>query len=435
MSEKSRQLFILDGSDVSSPEDMAMLQALYSRNPGSITEKLKEIDTDKGGNLMQKFYIGYGHQSIGDCGGFTMFIENVSMVAAKVIQHHPLYNGQEASTRYLDFSKQGYVDPLGMPEAMEHLIDGYKRTLISLIDTLKIEHPYVEGEMSVTRSEWEKAIKAHAFDRARGLLPLGAKTSLSWHTSFRNFIDHLKRISTHPAREINRLTNELFSIASSRYPKSFPKILEYPALPYFSSLMPTTMKERNKEEPYVVHSFLPESQINFLIHHTLDRPRGQPLHTDLDSNVWLKVRWMIDYGSFRDLQRHRNMKIPLPVVEQNAEYDAWYIKEVGQTGQKVLEERAKYQHYRSVYHQADGQYYYPMCSMVEVPMVMSLGQAVYLVETRSSKTVHPTLRILAQQLGYFLKNKWPKLNVHIDESIIELNLKRGKQDIMKKEES
>jgi len=37
------KLIVLDGRDVPSPEDLAMLQALYSRSPKSVTEHLEKV--------------------------------------------------------------------------------------------------------------------------------------------------------------------------------------------------------------------------------------------------------------------------------------------------------------------------------------------------------------------------------------------------------
>ncbi len=88
------------------PEDMAMLQALYSRDPRSVIVHMEKVQKSGSGNFMGQFYVNYGHKSIGDCGSTTMFIEDVSMLVAKAIQDWALYSGQEASTRYLDMSKQ-----------------------------------------------------------------------------------------------------------------------------------------------------------------------------------------------------------------------------------------------------------------------------------------------------------------------------------------
>ncbi len=434
---QASKIFCFDGKSVAGhPEDMAMLQALYSRNPGSIIDKLKEVGGDKAGKLMSTYYVGYGHQSIGDCGHFTLFIENVSMIAAKVIQHHPLYIGQEASTRYLDFSKQGYVDVATAPEIMEFLLDGYRRTLDDLKQSIRKDNPWSETT-GVNLSEWEKACNARAFDIARGLLPTGTKTSLSWTTSFRNCWDHLKKTATHKSSEIKHLAQGLFETVSGQYPQSFPTKIEWPDLAYFDSAFPEITDEELKgESETVLISLLSNRLVKYLVETTaLDRKRGEPLHHDLDANVWLKVGWEIDYGSFRDLQRHRNQKMPLPCIEKGAKFSPWYLDNLGAIGCQVLEDfRAKYEPLLKDVPVWHSQYYYPMASMVKVPMVMSLGQAVYVVETRSSKTVHPTLRSKTLELGAYLKDQQPKLKVHVDQSEDKINWKRGKQDIVKQPE-
>ena len=95
------------------PEDVAMLQALYSRSPASVDSHLDKVEEVGSGKFMDRYYVGYGHRSIGDCGTTTMFIEGVTMLTAKAIQDWPLYSGQESSTRYMDFSTAEFNDPVG----------------------------------------------------------------------------------------------------------------------------------------------------------------------------------------------------------------------------------------------------------------------------------------------------------------------------------
>lgn len=89
-------------TDAYPPEANAMMQALYSRSPQSVFAHIKKVEEVGSDKFMAAYYVGYGHKSIGDCGSTTIFAEQVSMLAAKAIQDHPLYSGQEASTRYLD---------------------------------------------------------------------------------------------------------------------------------------------------------------------------------------------------------------------------------------------------------------------------------------------------------------------------------------------
>ena len=103
------EIYIVDDMH---PEATAMAQALYSRSPQSVVnhlQKIKEVGYEK---FMDTFYVGYGHKSIGDCGSTTLFVENISILGAKAIQDWQLYRGQEASTRYLDMSKQKVLNPV-----------------------------------------------------------------------------------------------------------------------------------------------------------------------------------------------------------------------------------------------------------------------------------------------------------------------------------
>ena len=99
--------------DEFNPEDTAMMQALYSRSAASVVEHAEKVKQSGSGKFMEKYYVGYGHASIADCGSTTIFIEGVSMLVAKAIQDWPLYSGQETSSRYIDMSKQAIVDPVG----------------------------------------------------------------------------------------------------------------------------------------------------------------------------------------------------------------------------------------------------------------------------------------------------------------------------------
>src|SRR5262245_12045885 len=106
-------VIVLDTGAVIGPEAEAMLQALHSRSIGGLESHLKIVAEKGPDNFMKNFYVGYGHKSIGDCGTASLFIEGVSMLAAKAIQDWALYSGQESSTRYIDYKVQPLKNPAG----------------------------------------------------------------------------------------------------------------------------------------------------------------------------------------------------------------------------------------------------------------------------------------------------------------------------------
>lgn len=129
---------VINVIDEFDPETTAMLQAFYSRNSQPIMDRLKEFgdkDEAKVKKALASYYIGYSHASIGDCGSTTIFIENVSHFVAKAIQDNPLYNGQESSTRYINYANQPYVVPkLGIP-THEAEIDAIIKTWFDIYHT------------------------------------------------------------------------------------------------------------------------------------------------------------------------------------------------------------------------------------------------------------------------------------------------------------
>jgi thymidylate synthase ThyX len=162
----NRQIIIRDDLP---PEANAMGQALYSRDPRSINVHLDVIAKVGAEKFMANYYVGYGHKSIGDCGTTTIYIEQVSMLAAKAIQDWPLYNGQEASTRYLDMSAQEVLNPLGSPEGkliQNTWMDIYREVLAGLIPFLTEQFPRSAEQDEKT---YAKAIKAKAFEPSSGV--------------------------------------------------------------------------------------------------------------------------------------------------------------------------------------------------------------------------------------------------------------------------
>lgn len=53
-----RKIVVLDGTDVAHPEDLAMLQALYSRSPRSVVEHLEKVRKVGSGQFMGQYYTG-----------------------------------------------------------------------------------------------------------------------------------------------------------------------------------------------------------------------------------------------------------------------------------------------------------------------------------------------------------------------------------------
>ncbi len=217
------EVVVLDTGAVINAESEAMLQALHSRSVGGIWSHLEKLAKSGPEKFMSIFYVGYGHKSIGDCGSVTVFIEGVSMLAAKAVQDSMLYNGQEASTRYIDFAKQRFVDPLD--NAGSHVIldlwrEFYLQGVAYMEEALPNIYPRREGE---DETIYKKAIKARTFDIMRAFLPAGASTNLAWHSELRHAADHLDHLRHHPLEEVQQVAVALEDALAEMYPSSFQK--------------------------------------------------------------------------------------------------------------------------------------------------------------------------------------------------------------------
>ena len=192
------KIVVIDSGAVLTAEMTAMLQALHSRSTEGINGHLQVLAERGADKFMSTYYVQYGHKSIGDCGVGVVFIEGISMLAAKAIQDSKLYNGQEASTRYIDFANQPFLNPEGTAAGtaiQENWRQFYLKAVKEMTEELPNRYPLGEGEKE---GFYNKAIAARAFDITRGFLPAGASTNIAWTTTLRQFDDRIMQLRHHP---------------------------------------------------------------------------------------------------------------------------------------------------------------------------------------------------------------------------------------------
>ncbi len=461
------QIYIFDDLH---PEDNAMLQALYSRSPRSVIDHIEKVRNGDSGSFMARYYVGYGHASIGDCGSTTLYMENVSMLANKAIQDNPLYSGQEASTRYLDYSNQTCVDPYNSPESssiQQQWMKIYLQTLEKTTTALKTAYPFNQENFQ-TNTQWEKAISARAFDICRSLLPCGIKSYASWHTNLRQARDNLIRLASHPLDEVKNIAIETYKKLIEKYPHSFTMEDLEPQKTYHQEQVAFRSEFSHADhilEPEQIISTLTNDEkqqlkngeliadwslVNLDAMNTREkdyfckRPRGIGLSRRIIQYGTYNIYYLMDFGSFRDMQRHRNAYNPVPLVGQRFGFHPWYLQQfeslLSQEGFQSLQESMStlltaISNLSSKGIQTNpyaDQYLYPMGMMCLCQLSCSLPQLVYIAELRSSPTVHPTVRPFAQALGHVISKTVPDLKIYIDDSPDAFSAKRGLQDITEK---
>jgi thymidylate synthase ThyX len=454
-------------------EDNAMLQALYSRSADSVIKHLEKLEAVGSSNFMSNYYLGYGHASIGDCGNETMYIEGISMLAAKAIEDNPLFVGQECSSRYIDFSNQPFYDPTAKNSELSgkiaNLYTKYRQFYVHSLDPLKValRSRFPKAPETLTGT-YEKAIAARAFDILRGFLPAGATTNVAWTGRLSNAAEHCVWMMHHPLTEVQQLGQKIYAQLWNKYPNSFHA--------HFANIY------GNVESPELLlraiegddlYEFSSDFQNFYGLYHEITNYSRKACWSDVTTNVdidspmqlnWFKfgnrprkaklwkhglatyitanISATMDFGSFRDIQRHRNGYCSMPLLEGTYGIHPWYYDNLTPDLQKNADEllaevervyellAGSMNDERDFNSLATAQYALPMGNIVEVSMKYSMQQAIYVAELRSGKTVHPTCRTVAQEIGEALFEHGIPVKYDTDPS--DWTVKRGEQDIIAK---
>lgn len=418
------------------PQDTAMMQALYSRSAQSVEEHVKKVRESNSGKFMERFYVGYGHASIADCGSTTIFVEGVSMLVAKAIQDWPLYSGQETSSRYIDMSRQAIIDPVGTKESKQ-ILDSWMKFYTSSQAEVQAhiaqKYPRKEGEDEVI---YGKAVTARAFDTLRGFLPAGVATQFSWHTNLRQAHDKLVYLRRHPLAEVREVAEKILASLKEKYAQSFGHLETPEQDKYWNFLGSKYNYYFNKS----AKAFSAKTNINKKeIAQYNDIFSKRALKTGLPHFLTelgnVTFEFLLDFGSFRDIQRHRNGVCRMPLLTSKFGFNDWYLNElpesVRKTAEKLIKEQVKLINKLKTTPE-NKQYYWAMGFNVTCKVSYGLPAATYVSELRSGRLVHPTLRKVAHQMSRALIKMFPNIKLQSDFSLDDWNIRRGMQDIKEK---
>lgn len=444
-----------------SPENEAMLQALYSRSSESAETLLARVESKGSSRFWDNYVVGYNHKSIADCGTTTIFFENVSTLFAKAIQDWPLYCGQETSTRYIDMSKQPIVDPLNRPDIMKNWMDFYTSSQAPIAEHIRQRYPRKPEEK---QEDYDRAVQARTFDTLRGFLPAGICTQLSWHTNLRQAGDHLVGLTKHPTAEVSIHAVATRALLCDVYPSSglggdlanvtgvsnkdtnaalarqawnkdvadlftyFPNDAEDPGPGELDE--PIFSFTDGLDELVSIPSLIGPS-FDRAIDLIKSRPRGAILPHLLAALGVIRAAFNMDFGSFRDLQRHRNGVCMMPLLTTDLGFEPWYLQELGplEAAGRALVEKQTELIASLKGDPVEKQYYCGLGFRVCCRIAHGLPAFVYILEMRSPKTVHPTYRARIHQLIRLFQKDFPNVALHVDLDPDDWTVRRGTQTI------
>ncbi len=466
------------------PEIQAYAMARYSRSSRSLLESIADLSEQRTEEFLNTFYFQYGHRSIADLAHIALAIEHVSILAAAKIVDEQLWDGQERSTRYQPFMKTGYFVP---PELVEHDAEHYRRACDRLFRTYEALTADLTGLLrgsipqpsAMDDATFSRTLRARAFDVSRSLLPLATITSLGQVVSARVLERQISRLlsdrfpevqevgralrrscvepaimpfankgSTEPIRAAPTLVkyaeSNPFLIASRQTLRALAReILSSTEEPDRSKAVELADEESLLDEAVATliysaddrgHSYrqiqsavriLPESRKQEVLDAgSLHRGRKDELLRQLQVGYALKFDILMDYGSFRDLHRHRRCVqiIQEPTPNHGAEpasevfplaYGTEIATQALQAGLGARYDAALADAHASTTKLDNlpdvAPYVMPLAFRTRALFKMDAAQAVYMIELRSAPAGHFSYRRIAWLMFEALRERAPEL--------------------------
>jgi thymidylate synthase ThyX len=462
------------------PEVWALMQARYSRSQEGLRESflalLKEDEinynllvdelkrtrageatrhaTENAIKFMEKWVLGYGHSSVAEGAVVGLGLEGVSILATKVIEDNRLCSFCEKSTRYVSFNRSSfYMDEKlkasefsdEINEMLDFLFDSYTKLHEPVLQYVRGVVPLAEGG---SKAAWERATASRRFDAIRYLLPACTKTSLGWTVNARQLAHGISKMLSHPLKEMNDIGEELkkeascvlpsllkyadkndyicgtnealqsFNFMSNSFDGEKVRIVNAPKNPediIISSILykygnvdfqkasekVSSMSDMEKEK--IIDSYLCKMG-------EFDSPMRELEHQIFSFDI------VMDYGAFRDLQRHRICTQTNQLFTSDLGYDvpADIIAAGVEAEYRMAMERAKevYEKVREKY-PLQAQYLLPLGFRKRFLITMNLRELYHFIKLRTTPMAHDSYRRIACKVYEIMKEKYPLLSKYI----------------------
>lgn len=454
-----RRIYTLSGH---SPEVIAVAFAKTSRVPDSFDTIAAELSEEASAKFHEKWVVGYGHASVAEHAVLHIAVENVSILATKVIEDNRLASYTEQSTRYQVYSSGRFFRPPALMASRHGARFEALGTALMGEYTAGIEpmmaHLETRGERPEGLSDrgWQTRLRAAACDVMRYLLPAATQTNLGWTANARVLEHAVTKMASHPLEEMREIAAEVRRVASGRV----PTLLKYADPSAYLRETPAAVAALARElaprtagaealddgfdvrlmhwdadaEERVVAALLYE-QTHASYAEALERARAmgpEGRARVLDEGARRRTRheqvtraWettaytfdvLIDYGAFRDLQRHRLMtQIHQRVTAAHGALVPPEIDEagMGEAFRRLMDEAREVHDAIAADLPEEAQYAVPLAFRKRTLMTMNLRELHHLVQLRSGPGGHISYRRLAHRMLDEVRRVHPALAAQI----------------------
>jgi thymidylate synthase ThyX len=454
-----------------SPEDLrANLLKLVRDQELEITSRVVDEAPDeqslalarqKAREFHEKWVVGYGHASVAEHAVAHVAIEEVSILVSKVIEDARLASYTEKSTRYVPFSRSYYRAPElpGEPgriyrEAVEHLFDVYAELLPQVAARVMAT---ADRSQFKTDRGFEHSCRAQACDALRYLLPAATQTNIGLTANARTLEHMISKLISHPLAEAREVGERIKTEAT----KVIPTLIKYARVKEYWRETPPVLMElareilgpveaapeaagvrlvRSPEEPEarlaaaILYEFtdqpyervwqrvrgLPRAEHERVVGEYLARrcTYGDPIHGYTDpplrslEHLEFTFEILVDYGAYRDIQRHRMATQTVQRLTCAHGYDVPELVErcgFGTPFAQAMEQAADAFARLAGKFPEEAQYVVPLAYRKRVLFTWNLRSLHHFISLRSARQGHVSYRRIAQQVWAELERAHPFL--------------------------
>lgn len=402
---------------------------------------------------------GYGDDSIGELGGAHIAIENISMIAAKLIEENRIGGSPlEKSTRYIYFDQKVkgeylfYREPVLMTSAYRNcyvdtcnmLFETYSRLIPQV--TALIEQKFPKDPLS-SKAAYAAASRAKVLDILRGLLPAGTLTNMGLYGNGRFFEGLIHKLHCQNLVELQEIGKrsyaELSKVIPSFVRRAQPEHRTHQAYATFHDTMREDIDavvqkyvrncprnfdsgvkliafdgdavakvaaallfssgNRSLEELYSLCKILPEEELSSILDAGCNaRENRRHRSPRALEHAAFTFEIVSDFGSYRDLQRHRMLTQERQFL--TCDYGFIIPQELKDTPFEAdycqaLKQAQKVYNQIAVELPEEAQYVVPMAFRIRWYFAVNLRALQWLCELRSSPAGHPSYRHTAQEMA------------------------------------
>ena len=414
-------VFVLVGPDgrLLDPAVQATVLAKYSRSAESARDLLQGVTQEDAAKFQEKWGVTYGHSSIAELCTVPYCFEGVSILASKFLERYQRPGYSEKSTRYQEFSEASFVEPQGAPERLRDVANLLYRTYKEMEGPVLDHVAGLVGGAPIEELKKRAPVKARAFDSLRYLLPAGTGTNLAAVVNARDARYMMSDLLGSPVPEFRQAGENMVEAARRFAPvfavgakaNSFePQIRSLGSPPPKAVTLVDAPTGAEEDFWARVSTWYGMTKADFASHM---EGRGNHQVPDVFKTVVVTFDLYMDYGAFRDLQRHRRCEQYIEPLTAKYGFDIpddltgdlreRYVNVMGEVGEACRQMVAMGVDPLIV------QYAIPLGYRLRAHFQMDLKQVYYMTELRTKPQGHISYRRIAWAMAEEVRHRYPTL--------------------------